>query len=96
MSKYDGFLRSLRDEQREPNGQPPENTETQPAKISATQKDEKPKRGRPRAKRSDDNYKQVTAYILKTTHLEVKKRLLDEEREFSELVEELLAEWLKT
>ncbi|MEO0851970.1 MAG: hypothetical protein AAFY15_00500 [Cyanobacteria bacterium J06648_11] len=95
MSKF-GVIKTIRESQRDSTSSPPENTETQTSNISATQKDEMPKRGRPRAKRSDDNYKQVTAYILKATHLEVKKRLLDEEREFSELVEELLAEWLKT
>ncbi len=46
-------------------------------------------------KRSDDNYRQVSAYIRKETHQQVKIALLQEEREFSELVEELLSGWLK-
>jgi flagellar biosynthesis/type III secretory pathway ATPase len=55
-------------------------------------------RGRPRGKRSDPNYEQISAYIAKKTHLEVKIALLQEGRgrEFSELVEELLGHWLKT
>jgi hypothetical protein len=55
--------------------------------------------GRTRAasvgKRSDNDYKQVSAYIRKDTHQQVKIALLQEEREFSELVEELLSGWLK-
>ena len=54
-------------------------------------------RGRPRGKRSDPNFEQVTTYIRKHTHQGVKIALLQEGRgqEFSELVEDLLAKWLK-
>jgi len=56
--------------------------------------------GRTRAagvgKRSDGDYRQVSAYIRKDTHQQVKIALLQEEREFSELVEELLRGWLKS
>ena len=45
-------------------------------------------------KRSDADYKQVSAYIRKDTHLKVNVALLQEGREFSELVEELLGEWI--
>jgi hypothetical protein len=45
-------------------------------------------------KRSDSAYKQVSAYIRKDTHQRVKIALLQEEREFSELIEELLGGWL--
>jgi len=45
-------------------------------------------------KRSDVDYKQVSAYIRKDTHFKVKLALLQEGREFSELVEELLGEWV--
>lgn len=56
------------------------------------------KMGRPKGKRSDPNYEQVTAYIRKDTHLQVKITLLQEGqgREFSELLEELLTEFLST
>lgn len=50
--------------------------------------------GRPQARRSDPDYTQVTAYIPKTLHKQAKIRLLQEDKQFSELVEELLAEWL--
>lgn len=52
--------------------------------------------GRPAGKKSNPDYTQVTVYIRKGTHLAAKKVLLDDGREFSELVEELLIEWLKT
>lgn len=54
--------------------------------------------GRPKGKRSDPDYDQVTAYIRKETHRQVKIALLTEGqgREFSELVEELLGEFLRT
>ena len=57
-----------------------------------------PKRGRPKGKRSDPNYEQVTAYIKKETYRQIKIALLQQEdvQDFSELVEKLLAEFLST
>jgi hypothetical protein len=55
----------------------------------------KKKPGRPRAKHSDPNYKQMSIYIHKEVRSKVKARLFEEEGEFSELVETLLREWLK-
>ena len=56
------------------------------------------RRGRPTGKRSDPDFEQTTAYIRKETHRKVKIALLQEGegREYSELVEDLLSEWLKT
>jgi hypothetical protein len=45
-------------------------------------------------KRSNAEYRQVSAYIRKDTHRKVKIALLEEERQFSELVGELLEDWL--
>ena len=55
------------------------------------------KRGRPNGKRSDPDYVGFTTYIRRDTHHEVKTALLREKqgRELSELVEELLSQWLK-
>ena len=55
-------------------------------------------RGRPKAKRSDPDYVQTSPYIKKTTLSAVKMALLQagQGKEYSELVEELLKEWLKT
>lgn len=54
------------------------------------------RRGRPRGKRSDPDFEQVTAYVRSQTHRDVKISLLREGkgREFSELVQELLVVWL--
>jgi hypothetical protein len=86
--------------------QPAEISGTQTSDSPAVQKSESPNvqvvelshsRGRPAGKRTDPDYSQVTAYIRKSTHHGVKLRLLQEGqgREFSELVEELLAGWLQ-
>ncbi len=49
------------------------------------------------AKRSDPNFTQISAYIKKDTHRKVKMKLLEieSEQDLSELIEELLQEWLK-
>jgi hypothetical protein len=58
-----------------------------------------PGRGRPSrsqvaGKRGDPDYRQVSAYVRKDTHQKVKMALLKEDLEFSELVEDLLRDWL--
>ena len=56
-----------------------------------------PRRGRPPGKRSHPDFEQITAYIRKDTHHAVKIVLLKNGgKEFSELVEELLGQWLKS
>lgn len=54
--------------------------------------------GRPPGKRSDPTYGQVTAYLRRSTYSAVQIALLkaEEGQEFSVLVEELLAKWLKS
>ena len=54
----------------------------------------KAKRSRPKGKRSHPDYTQVGAYIPKTLSKRVKMLLLEEEKDFSELVTELLEEWV--
>lgn len=56
------------------------------------------RRGRPKGKRSNPDFEQVTAYVRKQTHQAVKIALLQEgqDQEFSELVEELLSDWLRS
>lgn len=56
---------------------------------------EAPKRGRKPAKHSNPAYTQMSIYIPFDLRAEVKKRLLDENGEFSGLVESLLRDWLK-
>jgi hypothetical protein len=58
-----------------------------------------PRPARKAAKSTDPAFTKLTAYVRKKTHQEVKIRLLQQEqeqgRDFSELVEDLLAGWLK-
>lgn len=49
---------------------------------------------RPAGKRSDPDYTQITAYIRRGTHEDV-MRAIYKRQELSELIEELLAGWLK-
>ncbi len=49
---------------------------------------------RKRGKSADPDFIKLTSYIRKDTHLAVKKRLLEQGKEISELVEELLNKWL--
>jgi hypothetical protein len=59
---------------------------------------EAPRRGRPPGKRSDPTYSQVTAYIPEDLHRRVKIALLQEAkgREFSQLIDALLVDWLES
>ncbi|CAN5692887.1 hypothetical protein BH24ACI1_BH24ACI1_13820 [soil metagenome] len=45
-------------------------------------------------KRSNPDYTQITAYIRKNTHEDVMRKIY-KQQEFSELLEELLINWLK-
>ena len=58
---------------------------TTPEPITASRK---------RGKSADPEYVKLTSYIRRQTHLQVKKRLLDQGREISELVEDLMDSWL--
>ncbi len=55
-------------------------------------------RGRPKGKRSDPAFEQVTAYVRKETYRQTKMALLEanDNRDFSQLVEELLFAYLRT
>jgi hypothetical protein len=51
--------------------------------------------GRPPAKRSDPDFTQVSGYVRRATLTATKRKLLDQgDREFSELLEELLSTWV--
>ena len=79
-----------------PQPKPPVPTPAPVIEVEPT--NETKRRGRPPAKHSDPDFVQATAYIRKETHRGVKIELLrsDPPIEFSELVEQLLADWLKT
>ena len=55
---------------------------------------DRPPRSQVAGKRGDPDYRQVSAYVRKDTHQKVKRALLEEDREFSVLVEDLLRDWL--
>jgi hypothetical protein len=61
-------------------------------------KSEPKKIGRPKTgKRSDPDYRQVSAWIKRSTYDAVSKALIDQDRrEFSELVQAFLEDWLQT
>jgi len=53
------------------------------------------RRGRPSGKRTNPDYQQVTVYLPRALHDQVKIKLIQEGRkEFSELVENLLINWI--
>ena len=79
-SKYDGLIRSRGRER------------TREEDRVEEQREDLPVDGR--GKRSNAEYRQVSAYVRKDTHRKVKMALLQDDREFSELVEELLGSWL--
>ncbi len=91
-SKFKGLLDAAKSKESEP-----EELEAKPPQL--VEDVEQPlKRGRPKGKRSHPDYEQVTAYIKKDTYQEIKISLLREgqKREFSELIQELLEDWLKS
>jgi hypothetical protein len=85
MSKFNDILKAA--QARNEDGETPVPAETKPQKS-----------GRPRGKRSNPDYEQVTAYIKRETYRNTKIALLQQgnNQEFSELVEQLLSEWLST
>jgi hypothetical protein len=52
------------------------------------------KRGRPKGKRSSSEHIQVAGYIRKETFRQMKHLLLDEEMEISELLQQLIDDWI--
>ena len=77
-----------------------ENTNLEKKKKTSISKEEliPVKKGRPRGKRSNPDFEQVTAYIRSKTYRDVKIAILQQSEieDFSELVEQLLNEWLST
>ncbi len=98
MSKFKSLLDAAKG--REPEPEPEKLSQelevNQPQQAAPSQPSQK--RGRPKGKRSDPDYEQVTAYIRKDTHRDVKIALLSEGngREFSELIQEMLEQWLRS
>ena len=87
MSKFDGLLSVKSGAAKQ---EPEKELKTPQKPLSA------PKKGksRPAGKRSDPDYTQITAYIRKNTHENVMRKIY-KRQELSELIEELLDQWMK-
>ncbi len=97
-SKFSGLLAAVKEREEDQAEEARAEAQPAPEQPQVHRVKEGPVRGRPRGKRSSEAFVQVTAYIGRQTHRDVKIALLSEGegREFSELVEELLARWLDT
>ncbi|PSR16984.1 hypothetical protein C8255_15015 [filamentous cyanobacterium CCP3] len=62
----------------------------------ATETAPKQRQRKATGKRSDPNYIQVGAYIPVELNKSVKRRLVDTDKDFSELVAELLEQWVES
>ena len=60
------------------------------------QPEQKRGKGRPKGKKSDPSYTTLTTYIQLETYKALKIRCFQEDREMSEVVQELLDAWLQT
>ena len=77
----------------------PNNQNVDVSSIQIPENSELPRLGRPRTgKRSDPAFRQVSAWVRRDSYDLVTKRLFNDEdkREFSDLVQSLLEEWLKS
>ena len=85
MSKFDSFIKATRGAEAAPKRKAPAPARSSPPATGA----------RRLAKRDDPDYKQALAYVPRELHRRVMSKLAEEEREFSDLVEQLLSGWLK-
>lgn len=101
MSKFDDIFSAAKKSEAEPKLESRTKTKSKPKPEPELEfvEPELPtkKMGRPRAKKSDPSFTQISAYIRRDTLKRVKIKLLDlDEGDMSELVEQLFQEWLKT
>lgn len=90
MSKFDHILDAAKGHDK---------SSAKKSSKSSPKADTPKRRGRPATgKRNDPEYDQTTAYVRKDTYKAVRIALIEEgeERDYSELVEELLSKWLKS
>lgn len=85
MSKFDGILSVKSSGNAKIESKPASG-----ASVKSTKKEASKRVG----KRSNPDYTQITAYIKINTHEDVMRKIY-KRQEFSELIEELLTEWLK-
>ena len=85
-TRFSGVLKNAQDLPAEP--APPEQ---EAVPLAAARK-----LGRPPGKKTDPAYRQVTVYLQEDVHRNARKLLLDERRQFSDLVNDLVADWLRS
>lgn len=81
-SRFDNFINAARAPKPAPTPAPPPTTEAAPTK--------EPKK----SKSSDPNYMRTTVYLQRQVHRKLKSAAADEEKEISEIIEELVMGWL--
>lgn len=94
MSKFDQILDAAKGREKGSAKKSSKSPQRAPLRTDAPKR-----RGRPATgKRNDPEFDQTTAYVRKDTYKAVRIALIQEgeERDYSELVEELLREWLKS
>lgn len=94
MSKFKKILDTAKNREEEPLEPLPEVAPVVPQPAPTPPKVKQGRRSN--GKSSNPDYEQVTSYIRRDTHHKVKKALIGTEKDFSELLEELLTKWLKS
>jgi hypothetical protein len=79
----------------EPEEKPKPKARAKPKPKPATAAEARRGPGRPPGKRSSEAYQSVTTFLLKQTYLDTQRALIGTGRDFGDLVDDLLAEWLK-
>ncbi|MUG92750.1 hypothetical protein F7734_09930 [Scytonema sp. UIC 10036] len=98
MSKFKGILNAAKGREPEPEPEPePQPTVDDSQKQSLVETAQPTKKTKPPGKRSHPDFEQVSAYIRKDTHKKVKMKLLSDgnNKDFSDLVEQLLSDWVQ-
>lgn len=83
-SRFDNFINAARAPKPTPTPETPTPTEAAPTEKSPPKK----------SKSSDPNYMRTTVYLPRQIHRRLKSAAADEEKEISEIIEELVTGWL--
>ncbi len=83
-SRFDNFINAARAPKPDPTSETPTPTEAIPTEESPPKK----------SKSSDPDYMRTTVYLPRQIHRRLKSAAADEEKEISEIIEELVTGWL--
>ena len=93
MTKFAG-LKAMREERQQAKKSPAARKGKVQSVVPAVI--EGPRRvGRPAGKRSNPDYQQVTLLLHRDTYMEARRRLLEQDKDVSDVLNELLLKWLK-